>query len=599
MLVSKKNDKLATYNKKEIKIYKISKSLELLETKEFLGIQHLHLGNNLYFSRHNELYCDMKLIRKFNSEILFLSENCIGCEDGQVVIGDLEFIHSYGVIGIALGDYIYILDIRGKLLIYDKKNTIGSYDKLNMPMIFDEYLFICDNNFLFCKTKQAFAMFVEFSNEILDFFIFKNLIAIQTGNKILIVEINSKSVVLEIKCFGKFVIDENYNRLIVFENEKVEFYDIPEIKERGKILFEEDRIFEKKIYEQKIENDSQPVIKNYQRKENIKNLFEKSDNSELKNLFEEKKFDEKKYNHNFGDKKYDPNFDHNFDDENLDDSEESNLESFKKSTSSVFMPSMIVKDDVTLMAYNKEGYLIMKSQDEFNFVEAIYHDKSHVGRKIQDFTKSKIGSIGSKGFLITNGESLNFYGKNDWFLKSEEKISLIGIGDIIATVKSDILEIYSISGKLISKFLIPSSIKTLIIENSNIFLFCVDKIIKIKKINQNFHLENFYFLNKNFNFCAVENENIYFGDSKIFKLENGLFKEIIKVKGNPLCIFNDYVVSLTGRIIPEPVIEYFKIVDEIVLDDEFDESFESDQELPTHFRNENVLKTKKFDPRSF
>ncbi|KAG0439936.1 hypothetical protein DMUE_2102, partial [Dictyocoela muelleri] len=643
-----------------LKFYEIKETLNLIETKEFTGIQHISLTDKFYFSRHNELYCEMQLFRKFESEILCINDGAIGCDDGLVVYGSVEFEHSCGVVGIALADNIFILDVRGRLVIYKDKIAIGSFDNLNLPMIYDQYLFVCDRNFLFCKTREAFAMFVELKDDITDFCLYMNLLSIRSGRKILVIDINSKEVVTEYKfksdSCGKFFIDEFFNRLIVFDGHEYKSIDLPEIKPRGKIIFEEDRIFQKKVYEEKVDcnleieekesvfingrlnvgfgdykkNKANNVFKNLQARDSVNELFERNQNPELKALFEEKEnyenhekrkitdfaernkfgnsgfFDEvtEFKNGNFPKpNKYENKYD--YEDEYKIKTDKGELKdifnvNFPQSKQP-FMPAMVKTKDITLLSYNKDGYLIMKIQDEYNFVEAIYHDKSKVGRKVQDYSKPKIGTIGVKGFVLSNRKVANFYGRNDWDVNVENRgeIILLGIGDVIVLVVGVHVEIYSAMGKIQSRILVPGNPISVIVENSDIHLFLEDKVLSMSPKYKQYCLENTSYIGNDYNFCGVNNKEIFYGSKSIYKISNGLSKEICTIKGTPLCVFNDYVISLDGEILPEPVVEYHKITEYVVSDDEIEESVESFEEMPTHFREENVLKTKKFDPRNF
>lgn len=655
MLLTKKDNRVVTYAQNKLNFYEIGESLILTSTREFIGIQHISLADKFYFARHNELYCEMRLVRKFDSEILCLIDGAVGCDDGLVVYGQLELEHSCGVVGIAIADDVYVLDIRGRLVIYRDKVAIGSFDNLNMPMIYDQYLFVCDKNLLFCKTREAFAMFVEVKDDITDFCVTENLLAIQTGRKVLVVDINSKDVVGEYLCDsdarGKFFIDEFYNRLFVFDGSDFKIIDVPEIRPRGKIVFEEDRIFQKKVYEQQVDcnlevehdlNKDGGIIhfggvrkdigyenydkkgikgfKNLQARDNVKKLFDEDKNIELKALFEENEnIHEKRKIHDYtkriiGGHFFDEvvefkarddfkdniktNQDNKYENDFIEDYE---LRDALPPISKIFMPAMVRADDITLLSYNKTGYLIMKTQDEYNFIESIYHDKSKNGRKVQDYSRPRIGTIGNRGFLVTNGKVANFYGKTDWDVNAESRgeISLVGLGDVAVLIVSTIIEVYTLMGKLHSRFFVPGFARSLIVDNANIYLFLSDKVMLMTQKYKIYSLEKTHFLGPNYNFCSVSDDEIFYGTKSIYKICNGLGKEICTVKGIPLCVFTDYVISLDGKILPEPVVEYNKINDTIVSDEEIEESVESIEEIPVHFREESFSKTKRFDPRNF
>ncbi|KAM0687521.1 hypothetical protein COBT_001239, partial [Conglomerata obtusa] len=577
-------------NKKEFKIYKFDHKVScIFHIGDFYyfgsdegKIVIFHIKENNYQNLVSDNESSMVFYADSMSSDLFRDNDNVQCYSYNLV---KEYLHNAPIISIVNdGEKTYILDIRGKITIYGE-NT--GFDISATCMIYKNYLFACEKNILYCKTKEAFACRLRVDKDILNFSFSEKgtVVFIRTANAILLYDNNTLELIKKISFHsGTFTYDEFRNRLIIYDGESFSFVEdivnnVDYLNEEMKrIVFKETKISEKK-QKNAIENNYE---RNYNQKNDEPQFFTKEYNEKKIKPIKKDKKKIKVYSKTESEKQSDSIseiYNDSFEQQafsNEEYNEESSCVVYKAKKDPCFdtleksFISGSFKDefnDVELLCYNKTGYVMKHAE----IIEVIFHNSLTPKKDFSE--KFDLASVTENGVLFATKNKLNYFGKTEWKKEFDNILLISATSKIIACVTDKIITLIKSSGIEIFSCLVqnPMSICS---ENEKVVLFCKNEIIifydyfKCKKIC----------LFKNITFCDIESNVIYFAcEKKLYCVYNDIFIELINIQDNPLCINNKHLLTCNGKIFPSPHIEYNKIQNKkIILDNYLNEDQQED-----------------------
>lgn len=541
----------------------------------------------------------MKPLKKLKSPItaLFLRESVlgIGTECGSIHVllikgTDLETLeerkHTAPVLGIATnGVETYISDMRGRICTFPDQKV---YDNFGTYVCYCKYLFASESHFLYCKTREAFAVYLEHAtgNPIEKFFFSStgSVIFVKEKGKVFAYDFNKKSVINEMEVNGVCIYDEERNRLIV--EHRGALFSVENAADRNllkssmnDVFFKELKIEERVVWSESDFSDEVVRIKRNKNKKTVAYEF----------VTETKEEDGKKTkNHKVARGKKNGGDAHSGTKHQKKDntlkslfSEESDSSDKKAVFSSPmqpkgdaevhestkasqklhhFMPVSIAEKDGVLMCYNTTGYLTSTQDEFFNIVELSYHDASRKSVQIKDTNFCRLGVFSEKAIILGTECSLHFYSTDiEWTHKSIEKISLIGISNFLFAVVygCGVLRIYKHSGLEI--FNCEFSVINSIFCHENV-VFILEKETLHKINGKLFTIEHFSVL-PNVNWIYVDDYVYYQAQGRVYVLWNNMSLKVEEPEGHPLCVSDGYLVVLSKsrQFYPAPAVEYSKV----------------------------------------
>lgn len=547
-----------------------------------------------------------RILRQFKSPVsaLFLKGTILGAgtECGTVCVAllrDTELVvleereHAAPVLGIVTdGVTTYITDMRNRICMFPDRKT---YDNFNTYICYSKYLFASESFFLYCKTKEAFAVCLEHSTgaEIKKFMFSStgSVLFVVEESKVFVYDFNKRVVINEVEMERDFIYDEDRNRLVFLKGG--ELVTVENIADRDllrqpmdDVFFKESKIAEKVVWSESECSDETLQITRKKKKKNVSYEFvakgpnitssnapavlqhgneRKGRNSRLLQVLQEETQPVQKTGLSVL-----------FEDASSNEQQRHTDEMHAMQTKNhfvglgdkcevprkrePFMPSSVLCDRSSLMCYNTLGYLISTKDEFFSLVELRYHVKSRNSMKIRDTNFCTMGVFVEGSVLLATAESLHFYSKDiEWMHKSAEKVTLVGISeDILGVVYcQSVLRIYKHSGLEIfnCEFEAVDSIccykKTAVVLCGNL-IHCVD--------SATFTCVKFDVI-CGANWMYVDDHVYYRVENRVYILRNGLSLRIAELDNIPLCISGKYLLALSKnfRLHPEPAVEYFKM----------------------------------------
>lgn len=538
-----------------------------------------------------------EVLKKMESSVtaLFLRGSVlgVGTECGSVCIllvkgTDLEILeercHTAPVLGIATdGVETCISDMRGRICTFPDQKV---YDNFNAYICYTRYLFASESHFLYCKTKEAFAVYLEHTtgNPIQSFFFSRtgSVVFLKEKGKVFVYDFNKKSMINEICISGECVYDEDRNRIIFESRGSLKFVENAADRNLLKssmnsVFFKELKIEERIVWSESECSDEVVRIRRKKSKKPVSYEFvqdpvEKKVSGEhgkegrepnkeapsprrgrygkggdLKDLFKEESVSSE-HNSTF--------YPQDVPKGDTAPSETGNIRYGPQH----FMPTLIEGHNGALMCYNTTGYLTSTKDEFFNVVELSYHNTLKKGMQIKDTNFSKFGVFSEEAVLLGTASSLHFYsGDVQWTHKSSEEVNLIGMSNQLIAVVYDhgVLRVYKHSG--LEVFNCDLGMVNAVFCHGNL-VFALKKESLYKIDAESFSFERFEVLS-GVDWVFVDQYVYYRACGKVYVLRKGLSLRVCEPEGHPLCVSDGYLVVLSKnkQFYPEPAVEYCKL----------------------------------------
>lgn len=567
---------IAIYSNSKLKLFNKA-TLTLAREIEEPGCYNFNLHSNFIFLCSGQSLFSYNLSTFMKSEIsssktkittLFSIDNLlhVGFETGLINVYvfnehvckfSRSFQHSGPIISMA-SDRVntYVSDYRNKITMYPE---VRSFDFTGPKLYFKKYIFCTSENSVYTRSNGTFGLLFSV-NETIEDLVFSEqggLFFLKTERGIgcydMIGNERTHSLSKDFtvinkngKCFiayeknGKIELEDTYindNAMEEIVFSKLNIAEIPvegkefDEKHAGKSIFIDDG-FKRQIRSKKTARGVRKSISKYsessEREESEDELFD----SEVENNSEINKCNADEYSiKNYPVKKY-----------------SSDLPSFNNN-----YKTNPREDSTTLLFYSREGYMISLQSDLSCQVSIHYHDRMATTIQFKDKEKSRLGCFYNDKFLLSSGELLNF---NDvWQHKILSKF--IGLNNKhIFSMDENILSIFDYSGKLVKEMLVccPSS---LCVSDGQIAIFSESNLLLIE---DHFLTNATYIPVKNVEFSCFDNKTLYIkSNDSLFRLENGVFVRILKLKELPLTINGDELITLAEpiKLLPVPEINHF------------------------------------------
>lgn len=481
--------------------------------------------------------------------------------------------------------------------LHSRKNaTEGSveheelFDNLKHPFkVFNNYIFIADDCFLYVKTANNFVSYLKLDNEVVDFAFSYNggIMFLMEKHKIKIVDFNAKKVLREIRilsCTGGRLLF--INNSLVYSNHQLNLI-------KDVLNFEEQ---EKKMKELILQEDYFYVRKSREE------VVQSSDDEELKELFYSvESTKENRRNNDAADSVSSSKPDQKTPEDNsiVGPEEPKNISNDK-----ICIPGKIQENNVILLCYNEIGFLMCKQDDLVNLIELIFHDRMISKKIIHCKIKCDRGCFDLHSVFLSTNKTIAYYEDAfKWQMDistidgcNDGKIKFLAIAKhlyvviensthdslVIMCRNGDVREIYDLPRT--TAFIVKNEV-ILYVSESKLFI-CEEKSIK--------HVQ----LVGPVNFLTIDaNKNIYYANNMyIYKVCHYMSKRLLKHANKLIiCYYEGRFISL-NKLLPTPDVEYLKVeekkcnVEEPVSENNF-------QKQSVYDRFANVpKKTKKYNP---
>lgn len=547
-----------------------------------------------------------RILRQFKSPIsaLFLKGTILGAgtECGTVCVAllrDTELVvleereHAAPVLGIVTdGVTTYISDMRNRICTFPDRKT---YDNFNTHICYSKYFFASESFFLYCKTKEAFAVCLEHSIGVeIEKFMFSStgsVLFVVEKNKAFVYDFNKREVINEVEVEKDFVYDEDRNRIVFLKGR--ELATIENIADRDllrqpmdDVFFKESKIEERIVWSDSECSDEALQITRKKKKKNVCYEFVAEDqnttssNASAVSRREKDKKDKNSHLSRVFQAETQPvqrvglgilfedasSYEQKIHTDNIPPVQNKGhhvclgdeCESLRKR--GPFMPSSVTCNGSSLMCYSTLGYLISMKDEFFSLVELRYHDNSRSSMKIKDTNFCTMGVFVEEVVLLATTKSLHFYSENiEWIHKSVEEVTLLGMSeDILGVVYAlNILRIYKHSGLELFNCEFEA-VDSICCHKQTAVVLCGRLLYRVDSAA--FTCEKFDVIG-GANWMYVDDYVYYRVKNRVYVLRNGLSLRIAEIENIPLCVSGGYLLALSGsvRLHPEPVVEYFKM----------------------------------------
>lgn len=543
-----------------------------------------------------------RMLRQFKSPVsaLFLKGTILGAgtECGTVCVAllrDAELVvleereHAAPVLGIATdGVTTYISDMQNRICTFPDRKT---YDNFSTHICYCKYLFASESFFLYCKTKEAFAVCLEHTTgaEIKKFVFSRtgSVLLVVEESKVFVYDFNKRAVINEVEVGGDFVYDEDRNRLVFLRGR--ELATIENIADRDllrqpmdDVFFRESKIEERIVWSEGECSDEAVQITRKKKTKSVSYEFVAKDtNTPSSNAPAAHRHGDKKDKNTHLSRVFQPEaqparktglgvlFDDASSSEqqrHADSTQTTERDEHREgvceapSKREPFMPSSVRCGGSILMCYSTLGYLISTKDEFFSLVELRYHDNSRSSMKIKDTNFCTMGVFADGAVLLATAASLHFYSESiEWTHKSAEEVALVGISeDILGVVYGQgVLRIYKHSGLELFNCEFEA-VDSICCHKQAAVVLCGNMLLRVDSAT--FTCERFNVIG-GANWMHVGDHIYYRVASRVYVLRNGLSLRVAELENIPLCVSGGYLLALSGsaRLHPEPAVEYLKM----------------------------------------
>lgn len=433
------------------------------------------------------------------------------------------------------GTEVFVADIRNKITVYPSRRT---YDIRSPKLRHKNYIFASERNMLYCRTRNAFATYLTIEKAISSYTFSMNggILFAQCRDDVYIIEFNTRKIIKKIDVPGRFLYDDDRNRLVWFDGKKFSSIENVLEKEYGgmeDVMFRGDELAEKKIrVEEAVDEGSLERCKGEEERRRVqkRRYFKASETYEASEWSsnEERKrmIDSDEYSEEVGEK--------------------------SKTRDSGQMPK---EEADNLLCYNSEGYMICIRGESSDRVEVIYHDISRRKIEVPGICGCVLGSFCKDNIVVGNGKKIYYTGE---FSKWEKEIEarMVSVSEKMVVVFSGILQVFGLDGTEVFNCLVPD-VHAMCSRLDTIAVFCRELIlIDLFKSTERL------FLPSPVDFaCFDEAGRIFYRvDGRMYQVYKGLPVRVCEVQTRPLAVVRGSVISLgaSQKLFPSPHVEYTK-----------------------------------------
>ncbi|AFN82553.1 hypothetical protein EROM_020780 [Encephalitozoon romaleae SJ-2008] len=472
------------------------------------------------------------------------------------------------------GTEVFVADLRNKITVYPSKRT---YDIRSPKLRYKNYIFASERNMLYCRTRNAFATYLTVEKPINSYTFSMNggILFAQCRNDVYVIEFNTRKIIKKIHVPGRFVYDDDRNRLVWFDGKK--FSSIENVLENGyggmeDVVFREDELAEKKIRVEEVVDEG---------------FLERHKGDEERKRAQKRRYF--KVSESYGPSEWSNNEER----KRMIDSDEYSEEVGDKSKIKESSP-MPKEEAENLLYYNSEGYMICIRGESFDRVEVIYHDISRRKIEVPRICGCVLGSFCKDNVVVGDGKKIYYTGKfSRWEKEIEAK--MVSVSEKMVVVFSGILQVFGLDGTEVFNCLVPD-VHAMCCHLGIIAVFCRELIlIDLFKSTERL------FLPSPVDFaCFDETGRIFYRvGGRMYQVYNGLPVRVCEVQTRPLAVVRGSVISLgaSRKLFPSPHVEYtkFDVFDPFEVKNEAKE-----EDVPSHENQENkvmeVSKSKRYNP---
>ncbi|KAG5859529.1 hypothetical protein KMI_06g10530 [Encephalitozoon hellem] len=433
------------------------------------------------------------------------------------------------------GTEVFVADIRNKITVYPSRRT---YDIRSPKLRYKNYIFASERNMLYCRTRNAFATYMTTEKPISDYaFSMKGgILFAQCRDGVHVIDFNSRKTIKKIDVPGRFVYDDDRNRVVWFDGKK--FASIENILEgldggMEDVVFRGDGLVEKKV---RIEEEDEWPAERHRGDE------------------ERRRTPKRKYFRVCGESGYESSeWRSNEERKKMVDSDEYSEELEHESKAVASIPTQKAEME-GLLCYNSEGYMVCIRGESSDRVEVIYHDVSRRKIEVSGVCGYVLGSFCKDNIVVGNGKKIFFYTGKSPMWEKEVEAKMVSISERIVVIFSSVLQVFRHDGAEIFNCLIPD-VHAMCCHLEVIAVFCRELIlIDLFKSTERF------FLPSPVDFaCFDEIGRIFYRiDGRIYQVYKGLPVRVCEVLTQPLAVVRGNVISLgsSRRLFPSPYVEY-------------------------------------------
>nr|AGE95507.1 hypothetical protein ECU02_0870 [Encephalitozoon cuniculi] len=478
------------------------------------------------------------------------------------------------------GAELFVADMRNKITIYPSKKT---YDIKGPKLRYKNYIFASERNMLYCRTRSAFATCLTVEKPISDYVFSMNggTLFAQCRDTVYVIEFNTKKTLKEMDVPGRFVYDDERNRLVWFDGRR--FHSIDDIVENGcrgmeDIVFRGDGLVEKKIRVGE---------------ETDENVVERHDNYGTPRKSQKRKY--------FG--VYRENRDEGLDGRRDDEEKRRMIESDEHSEepgigcTAGTSRAVLEMEAGSLLCYNSEGYMTCIRSEGCDRIEVNYHDVSRRKIEVPGISGCTMGDFCKENVVVGDGRKIFYIGLSSRW-EREVEARAIAVSEKMVVVLSEELHIFGLDGSEIFSCLIPD-VHAVCSRSDTIAVFSRELIL----INLFRSTERFLLPSPVDFACFDESGRIFYRiRGKMYYLYKGLSVRACEVPTQPLTVFKGNVISLgsSRRLFPSPHVEYtrFDVFDPLRPKDDVVREEGSSEKVIDVNKPVEVSKNKRYNPLS-
>jgi hypothetical protein len=512
------------------------------------------------------------------------------------------------------GAEMLVADMRNKVTVYPAGRT---YDMKSPALRHKNYVFASEKNMLYCKTKEAFAVYLGLKSTISNYVFSRNggVLFVQCGAKVTVVNFNERTTIREMKIEGSFVFDDDRNRIVWMDG------DVPqaaenvldrEYEEMDRIRFREDKMVEKRVrgYEDKEADEQASCLVNDGGKKEVPK--KRHIGSRHARGPDEEKMGRLSINKHRGagdrspvSRPKKPSTSHHRSGEFS--SSESSLNSGTNPRmvesseeegpllARAFVPSSVETPEANLLCYTADGFMLSVMQR----IEVNFHENTRPKIEISNVHGCRMGAFCGDKVVLCNDSRLFFHSPEAKWEK-EMRARTVAVTEKMVVVVDDELRVFEPGGTEIFNCLIPC-IHTLCCHGTTIAVFC-NELVLIDLL----HKTERFMLPARVSFaCFDECGRLFYKiEGGLFHLYKGLSVKLCAMSEHPLLVHRRNVVSLAEslRLLPSPHINYTRVLDgapgALLLGVEDNESEEVNEDCALKHKPEKPLSTVRYNPFS-